>query len=91
VVTKVLHWEEVIKSIQWNVLLLFGGGLTLAMFLETSGLGALLAGQISLFATAMPLIAFLWVIVITSILFTEFMSNAGKRSVVHPYSFHLSN
>lgn len=90
VVTKVLHWEQVMKSIQWNVLLLFGGGLTLAMILESSGLGALLAGQISMFATAMPLITFLWLIVITSILFTEFMSNTASAALFLPIVYTLA-
>jgi sodium-dependent dicarboxylate transporter 2/3/5 len=90
VITKVLHWDEVIKCVQWNVLLLFGGGLTLAMLLETSGLGALLAGQISLFATAMPLIAFIWIIVLTSILFTEFMSNTASAALFLPIVYTLA-
>jgi solute carrier family 13 (sodium-dependent dicarboxylate transporter), member 2/3/5 len=90
VITKVLNWEEVIKCVQWNVLLLFGGGLTLAKLLETSGLGALLAGQISLFASTIPLIAFIWVIVITSILFTEFMSNTASAALFLPIVYTLA-
>ncbi|MES2703361.1 MAG: SLC13 family permease [Bacteroidota bacterium] len=90
VVTKVLQWEEVIKSVQWNILLLFGGGLTLAMLLETSGLGALLAGQIAMFATAMPLIAFIWIVVITSIVFTEFMSNTASAALFLPIVYTLA-
>ncbi len=90
IVTKVLQWEEVIKCIQWNILLLFGGGLTLAMLLESSGLGALLAGQILLFATAMPMITFIWVIVIVSILFTEFMSNTASAALLLPIIFTLA-
>jgi sodium-dependent dicarboxylate transporter 2/3/5 len=90
VITKVLPWEEVIKCVQWNILLLFGGGLTLAMLLETSGLGALLAQQISLFATAMPLITFIWIIVITSILFTEFMSNTASAALFLPIVYTLA-
>lgn len=90
VITKVLDWEQIMKSIQWNVLLLFGGGLTLAMILESSGLGALLAAQISMFAAAMPLIAFLWMIVITSILFTEFMSNTASAALFLPIVYTLA-
>lgn len=90
VVTGVLQWDVVMKSVQWNVLLLFGGGLTLAMLLETSGLGALLAGQISLFATAMPLLAFIWLIVTASILFTEFMSNTASAALFLPIVYTLA-
>ncbi len=90
VITKVLDWEEVIKCVRWNILLLFGGGLTLAMVLEKSGLGVLLAGQISLIATAMPLIVFIWIIVITSILFTEFMSNTASAALLLPIVYTLA-
>lgn len=90
VITRVLQWEDLIKKVQWNILLLFGGGLTLAMLLETSGLGALLAAQISLLATAMPLIAFIWIIVITSIVFTEFMSNTASAALFLPIVYTLA-
>ncbi|MBC7554143.1 MAG: DASS family sodium-coupled anion symporter [Taibaiella sp.] len=90
VITRVLNWEQVIKSVQWNILLLFGGGLTLAMVLEKSGLGVLLAGQISLLANAVPLIAFIWIIVITSILFTEFMSNTASAALLLPIVYSLA-
>lgn len=90
VVTKTLTWEEVIKSVQWNILFLFGGGLTLAMLLDTSGLGVLFAAQIALFATAMPLIAFLWIVIICSIIFTEFMSNTASAALLLPILYSLA-
>jgi len=90
VIAKVLTWEEVIQSVQWNVLLLFGGGLTLAMLLEKSGLATLLAEQITLFATAMPLLVFVWIIVMTSILFTEFMSNTASAALFLPIVYTLA-
>lgn len=90
VITKTLSWEAVIKSVQWNILFLFGGGLTLAMLLDTSGLGGLFAAQIALFATAMPLIAFLWIVIICSIIFTEFMSNTASAALLLPILYSLA-
>ncbi|RYZ55690.1 MAG: Anion transporter, partial [Sphingobacteriales bacterium] len=90
VLCKVLKWEEAVKYIQWDVLLLFGGGLTLAMLLEKSGLGTLLAGQITGFAAVMPLITFIWVIVITSIVFTEFMSNTASAALFLPIVYTIA-
>jgi anion transporter len=90
VITNVLRWDEAIKCVQWNVLLLFGGGLTLAMLLEKSGLGTLLADQITILSTAMPLIALIWVIVLTSIIFTEFMSNTASAALFLPIIYTLA-
>lgn len=41
-VTGVMKWDAIIKSINWEILLLFGGGLTLGMLIDSSGLGGLL-------------------------------------------------
>ena len=90
-ITKVLTWEEIIKSIQWEILLLFGGGLTLGMIIEQSGLGALLISQVSGLITAIPIFVFLWVIIILSIILTEFMSNTASAAMILPLLFSLSN
>ena len=90
-VTKILTWEEVIKSIQWDILLLFGGGLTLGMLIDESGLGALLVGQVSGLITSVPMIIFLWIIVIFSIILTEFMSNTASAAMMLPLLFTLVN
>src|SRR5690606_4712991 len=42
----VLKWPEVLAGIRWDVLLLFGGGLTLGVILDKSGLGAILISHI---------------------------------------------
>jgi sodium-dependent dicarboxylate transporter 2/3/5 len=90
-ITKILSWEEIIKSIQWDILLLFGGGLTLGMIIEQSGLGALLIEQISGLVTTVPLFVFLWIIMIFSIILTEFMSNTASAAMILPLLFILSN
>ena len=90
-VTRILTWDEIMKSIQWNILLLFGGGLTLGMLIDESGLGALLVGNVSGLITSVPRIVFLWVIVIFSIVLTEFMSNTASAAMMLPLLFTLAN
>lgn len=90
-ITKVLSWEEILKSIYWDILLLFGGGLTLGMLLEQSGLGALLVSKVSGLITTIPLFFFLWILVIFSIILTEFMSNTASAAMVLPLLFTFSN
>ena len=89
-VTKVLSWEEIINSIRWEILLLFGGGLTLGMLIDKSGLGALLVGQVAGLITTVPMIIFLWIIVLFSIVLTEFMSNTASAAMILPLLFTLA-
>lgn len=88
--TDVLNWKEIMNSIQWEVLLLFGGGLTLGMLIDRSGLGILLVNEIVELMTIVPLFLFLWIIVIFSIVLTEFMSNTASAALILPLLFTLS-
>lgn len=90
-ITRVLNWKEIIKAVQWDVLLLFGGGLTLGMLIDHSGLGAILVGSIANLITVVPLFLFIWIIVIFSIALTEFMSNTASAALILPLLFTLAN
>jgi sodium-dependent dicarboxylate transporter 2/3/5 len=90
-VTRILTWEEIINSIRWEILLLFGGGLTLGMLIDESGLGNLLIGQVAQLITTVPMIIFLWIIVLFSIVLTEFMSNTASAAMILPLLFILAN
>ena len=90
-ITKVMHWKHILKSIQWDVLLLFGGGLTLGMLVDHSGLGIILVGGVAKFITIVPLFVFLWIIVLFSIVLTEFMSNTASAALILPLLFTMAN
>lgn len=55
-----LRWDEMVKAVDWNVVLLFGGGLALGLGMETSGLagwmGSGIAGAIG--SSASPWLIF---------------------------------
>lgn len=88
--TRVLNWNEIINAIEWDVLLLFGGGLTLGMLIDHSGLGSILIGQVAQMITVVPLFIFLWIIVLFSIVLTEFMSNTASAALILPLLFTLA-
>lgn len=90
-ITGVLTWDEIKKSIQWDILLLFGGGLSLGMIIESSGLGALLINQITFLISVIPLLIFIWLVVIFSIVLTEFMSNTASAALILPLLFTMAN
>ena len=90
-ITRVLTWEEIIKSINWEILLLFGGGLTLGMIIDESGLGAMLIAKISSLVSIVPMFVFLFAIVIFTVILTEFMSNTASAAMILPLLFSLAN
>lgn len=87
----VLNWKEIIKTVDWEVLLLFGGGLTLGMLIDKSGLGILLVSEVAQLINILPLFLFLWIIVLFSIILTEFMSNTASAALILPLLFTLAN
>jgi len=90
-ITEILSWKEILKSINFDVLFLFGGGLTLGMLLVESGLGELLVGSVSGLIETVPLFLFLWILVAFSIVLTEFMSNTASAAMMLPllYAFAI--
>ena len=89
-VTKVLTWDEILKSINWEILLLFGGGLTLGLLIEESGLGTILITKVSGLITVVPIYVFLFIIITFTIILTEFMSNTASAAMILPLLFSLA-
>lgn len=87
---KVMTWKQIIDAVRWDILLLFGGGLTLGMVVEHTGLGALLVGGILSLSNYLPLIIFLWLIILGSITMTEFMSNTASAALILPLLYTLA-
>lgn len=87
---KVMTWEQILSSVRWDILLLFGGGLTLGFLVESTGLGTMLIGGVMSLSQQVPLIIFLWLIVIGSIILTEFMSNTASAALILPLLYTLA-
>lgn len=90
-ISNVLEWKEIMYSINWEVLLLFGGGITLGMLIDKSGLGLILVNEVVLLMKVVPVFLFLWIVIIFSIIMTEFMSNTASAALILPLLFTLSN
>lgn len=80
--TALLDWEHA-NQIPWGVLLLFGGGLTLAAAIKSSGLAAWIGTSLSGFSS-LPFIALLLGLVILVVFITELTSNTATTATLLP-------
>ena len=81
-------WQEA-SRIPWDVILLFGGGLSLAGAMEATGLATWIGGQLGGLAGA-PALLMAFAIVALVIVMTEFMSNVATITMLLPILATLS-
>jgi len=86
--TPLLTWKDAVK-IPWGILLLFGGGMALALGFQETGLAVWIGGQLTSLETV-PLIVLL-LILITSVNFlTEITSNLATTAMLLPVLVSLA-
>lgn len=79
---RLLDWQHA-ERLPWGVLLLFGGGLTLASAIADSGLAAWIGDQLTAFDT-WPLVVLVAVVVLLITLFSELASNTATAATFLP-------
>ena len=79
----VLVWDDAQKGLPWGVLLLFGGGLSLASAVAASGLDAWIGAQVEPLG-ALPVILLVAAIVTLVLLLTEVTSNTATAATFIP-------
>ncbi|WKZ56191.1 MAG: DASS family sodium-coupled anion symporter [Bdellovibrionota bacterium] len=77
-----LSWEETSK-VEWGTLMLFGGGLTLGLLLDQGGVAHDI-GQYLIQAELSNFLLFSAVVVVISILTSEFASNTAAAAILIP-------
>lgn len=79
---KLLNWESAVK-LPWGIILLFGGGLSLAAGFKNSGLAEWIGNQMTLLE-GMALILILGVVIGAVNFLTEITSNVATASMILP-------
>lgn len=79
---RILDWASASK-IPWDVLILFGGGFSLANGLEVSGLAQVVGDQLGA-ASVLPIPVFVILVTLGVILLTEFASNLASTAMIVP-------
>lgn len=77
-----MDWETAAK-LPWGVVLLFGGGLSLALAIRATGLAAWLGGQMSA-VSVLPALAVMFALIIVIIFLTELTSNVATVTAFLP-------
>jgi sodium-dependent dicarboxylate transporter 2/3/5 len=78
----ILNWEDA-ESVPWGVLILFGGGLSLASGISTTGLAAWIAEGVQVLA-GWPVVVVLLTVVAVIVLLTEITSNTATAAAFLP-------
>jgi solute carrier family 13 (sodium-dependent dicarboxylate transporter), member 2/3/5 len=80
--TKLLDWKTA-EKIPWGILLLFGGGLSLAEGFKVTGLATYIGNQFT-FLDFLPFLLFLLIIIAAVNFLTEITSNVATASMILP-------
>lgn len=86
---KIVLWEDAVK-LPWGILLLFGGGMALALGFESSGLAVWLGSQVTALGTV-PLIVLLLILITAVNFLTEITSNLATTAMLLPVLVPLAS
>ena len=79
---KLLSWKAA-EEIPWGVLLLFGGGMSLALAISSTGLSAYIGSGLSVFFS-LPIPVLIFMIAVLVLALTEVTSNVATASALMP-------
>ena len=77
-----LDWKSAVRA-PWDVIILFGGGLSLANAFSVTGLADWIGGRLHILQ-GMPLIIIIFVVIIVAMLLTEVTSNTATTAMLIP-------
>ncbi len=84
-----MNWKDVVK-LPWDILILFGGGMALALGFESSGLALWIGNQLIELET-FPLILLLLILIISVNFLTEITSNLATTAMLLPVLVSLAS
>ncbi len=79
-----LQWQDLERHVNWGVLLLFGGGITLSAVLGTSGASAYLGEQLRNGLSGASPFALLFAVTLFVVFLTELVSNTASAALLVP-------
>ncbi|WP_353162057.1 DASS family sodium-coupled anion symporter [Myroides odoratus] len=89
-VSQVSRWKELQHNVDWGVLLLFGGGLTLSMVLKESGASKVMADLLVAVIHDSSFFVISLIVAFFIVFLTEFTSNTASAALLVPIFFSIS-
>ena len=83
-VTRVARWQDIEKTTEWGVFLLFGGGFCLSNILKSTGTSVFLANTLYVWVTHSSIAVIILVIATFVVFLTEFASNTATTALLVP-------
>lgn len=83
-------WLDIMKSVDWSILLLFGGGLALSVILDGSGASVILTQLLSSVIKGNSLFAICIIVALFCVYITEFTSNTASAALFIPIFISVS-
>ena len=87
--TKIIAWEDAVK-LPWGIVLLFGGGMALALGFESSGLAIWIGHRLASLGS-IPLIVLLLILIASVNFLTEITSNLATTAMLLPVLVSLAS
>ncbi|MGQ0647606.1 MAG: SLC13 family permease [Gemmatimonadaceae bacterium] len=89
-IARTMTWEEAEKRIFWNIVLMYGGAIALGVAIDRTGAARWLVEQYMGGVSIPPFLA-IALVVVGTLLLSEFMSNAAAVAVMLPLAFSLGD
>lgn len=84
VMTRSIEWKDIETHVNWGVLLLFGGGITLSVALDQTGASAWLGERVQMLLEGQGVLVFVAIIVAFVVFLTELVSNTASAALLVP-------
>lgn len=88
-VTDLIKWKDVEEYVNWGVILMYGGAITLGYALDKSGAAAWTANMTIMKWASFPIVI-IALFSLISIILTEFMSNAAVIAILMPVALSIA-